>query len=279
MKSRELLLRSMSLDNSQIIAFDLETTGTNTSTDQIVQIAYGFYVNGDLKDPVTKLFKPTIPINPGAERVHGLSMEKLQNEPLFRSEAANIREIFSKAEGIMGYNVGFDISVIQAEFERAGVPPLDLSNVAIYDAYLIWTKHEGRSLSHAVERFLGKPMEDAHDALADITATVNVFDKMLDEFSMNEYSGKDFTAIFKGNKVDFSGTFRWEDGEVVLGIGKHKGTRAVDVASKSNYLQWIMKSDFATDAKAIARKAILLHHEPLAFKEWIYHNYGKPSNK
>ena len=42
MKSREHLLRSMTLGKSTIIAFDLETTGTNTSTDQIVQIAYGF---------------------------------------------------------------------------------------------------------------------------------------------------------------------------------------------------------------------------------------------
>ncbi len=276
MKITELLVRGMDLDNSRIIAFDLETTGTNTSTDQIIQIAYGYYVNGELKEPITKLFKPTIPINPGAQRVHGISMEKLQNEPLFRSEAAELREIFSSAEGFMGYNVGFDISVIQAEFERSGVPKLDLSNVSIYDAYLIWTKHEGRSLSHAVERFLGKPMEGAHDALADITATVNVFDKMVDEFSMEEYNGNDFTAIFKGNKVDFGGTFRWEDGEVVLGIGKHKGTRAVDVASKSNYLQWIMKSDFSSDAKAIARKASLLYHEPLAFKEWVFHNYGSP---
>ena len=75
MKYREQSLRSMSLDNSQIIAFDLETTGTNTSTDQIVQIAYGYYENGALKDSVTKLFKPTIPINPGAQRVHGISLQ------------------------------------------------------------------------------------------------------------------------------------------------------------------------------------------------------------
>ena len=277
MKFRQPLLRSMTLESSVIIAFDLETTGTNTSTDQIVQIAYGYYEKGELKDTVTKLFKPTIAINPGAQRVHGISMEKLQNEPYFKSDAAEIRDIFSKADGLMGYNVGFDISVIQAEFERAGVPKLDLNNVAIYDAYLIWTKHEGRSLSHAVERFLGKPMEGAHDALADITATANVFDKMVDEFSLNDHTEKDFTAIFKGNKIDFGGTFRWEDGEIVLGIGKHKGTRAVDVASKNNYLQWIMKSDFPSDAKAIARKATLLYHEPMAFKEWVFHNYGKPS--
>ena len=277
MKFRQPLLRSMTLESSVIIAFDLETTGTNTSTDQIVQIAYGYYEKGELKDTVTKLFKPTIAINPGAQRVHGISMEKLQNEPYFKSNAAEIRDIFSKADGLMGYNVGFDISVIQAEFERAGVPKLDLNNVAIYDAYLIWTKHEGRSLSHAVERFLGKSMEGAHDALADITATANVFDKMVDEFSLNDHTEKDFTAIFKGNKIDFGGTFRWEDGEIVLGIGKHKGTRAVDVASKNNYLQWIMKSDFPSDAKAIARKATLLYHEPMAFKEWVFHNYGKPS--
>ena len=277
MKFRQLWLRSMTLEKSTIIAFDLETTGTNTSTDQIVQIAYGYYEKGELRNTVTKLFKPTIAINPGAQRVHGISMEKLQNEPYFKSDAAEIRDIFSKADGLMGYNVGFDISVIQAEFERAGVPKLDLNNIGIYDAYLIWTKHEGRSLSHAVERFLGKPMEGAHDALADITATANVFDKMVEEFSLNNHTEKDFTAIFKGNKIDFGGTFRWEDGEIVLGIGKHKGTRAVDVASKNNYLQWIMKSDFPSDAKAIARKATLLYHEPMAFKEWIFHNYGKPS--
>jgi len=277
MKFRQPCLRSMTLEKSTIIAFDLETTGTNTSTDQIVQIAYGYYEKGELRNTVTKLFKPTIAINPGAQRVHGISMEKLQNEPYFKSDAAEIRDIFSKADGLMGYNVGFDISVIQAEFERAGVPKLDLNNIGIYDAYLIWTKHEGRSLSHAVERFLGKPMEGAHDALADITATANVFDKMVEEFSLNNHTEKDFTAIFKGNKIDFGGTFRWEDGEIVLGIGKHKGTRAVDVASKNNYLQWIMKSDFPSDAKAIARKATLLYHEPMAFKEWIFHNYGKPS--
>ena len=277
MKFRQLWLRSMTLEKSTIIAFDLETTGTNTSTDQIVQIAYGYYEKGELRNTVTKLFKPTIAINPGAQKVHGISMEKLQNEPYFKSDAAEIRDIFSKADGLMGYNVGFDISVIQAEFERAGVPKLDLNNIGIYDAYLIWTKHEGRSLSHAVERFLGKPMEGAHDALADITATANVFDKMVEEFSLNNHTEKDFTAIFKGNKIDFGGTFRWEDGEIVLGIGKHKGTRAVDVASKNNYLQWIMKSDFPSDAKAIARKATLLYHEPMAFKEWIFHNYGKPS--
>ena len=277
MKFRQPWLRSMTLEKSTIIAFDLETTGTNTSTDQIVQIAYGYYEKGELRNTVTKLFKPTIAINPGAQRVHGISMEKLQNEPYFKSDAAEIRDIFSKADGLMGYNVGFDISVIQAEFERAGVPKLDLNNIGIYDAYLIWTKHEGRSLSHAVERFLGKPMEGAHDALADITATANVFDKMVEEFSLNNHTEKDFTAIFKGNKIDFGGTFRWEDGEIVLGIGKHKGTRAVDVASKNNYLQWIMKSDFPSDAKAIARKATLLFHEPMAFKEWVFHNYGKPS--
>ena len=276
MKFRQPWLRSMTLEKSTIIAFDLETTGTNTSTDQIVQIAYGYYEKGELRNTVTKLFKPTIAINPGAQRVHGISMEKLQNEPHFKSNAAEIRDIFSKADGLMGYNVGFDISVIQAEFERAGVPKLDLNNIGIYDAYLIWTKHEGRSLSHAVERFLGKPMEGAHDALADITATANVFDKMVEEFSLNNHTEKDFTAIFKGNKIDFGGTFRWEDGEIVLGIGKHKGTRAVDVASKNNYLQWIMKSDFPSDAKAIARKATLLFHEPMAFKEWVFHNYGKP---
>tara|TARA_Y100001980_G_scaffold46345_1_gene30319 strand:+ start:19384 stop:20190 length:807 start_codon:yes stop_codon:yes gene_type:complete len=268
----------MVLDNSIIIAFDLETTGTNTNTDQIVQIAYGYYSNGELKNAVTKLFRPTIPINPGAEKVHGISMEKLRNEPFFISEAEEIREIFSKAQGLMGYNVGFDISILQAEFERCGVPKLDLNDISIFDAYLIWVKNEGRSLSDAVERFMGKKMEDAHDALADIQATAVVFDKMVEEFSMENYSEKDFTAIFKGNKIDFGGTFRWDDNEIVLGIGKHRGVKAVDVARKSNYLQWIMKSDFPIDAKSIAKKAILLHHEPLAFKEWVFHNFGKPSD-
>ena len=260
----------------RIIAFDLETTGAAANTDRIVQFAWGYYQDGDLKDGVTKLFRPTIPISPGAQRVHGISMEMLADEPLFAEDAAEYREIFAAADGFMGYNVGFDLTVLQAELRRSGLSELDLSQVAIYDAYLIWTKHEGRSLSHAVERFLGHEMESAHDAMADITATVGVFDKMVEEFDLSELDAKQFTAIFKREKVDFGGTFRWEEGEVVLGIGKHRGHKATDVGRNTTYLQWLIGADFPPDAKAVAKQAILLHAQPQSFRDWVVDRFGTP---
>ncbi len=67
----------MGIKGDKIIVFDLETTGTNVIKDQIIQLAFGFYENGELVKPQTLLFRPSIEISKGAEEIHGYSNEWL----------------------------------------------------------------------------------------------------------------------------------------------------------------------------------------------------------
>ena len=57
-------------------------------------------------------------------------------------------------------------------------------------------------MTDAVERFTGKEMVNAHDALADITATKDVFNAMIEEFELQDFEDADFTDLFRGNKID-----------------------------------------------------------------------------
>ena len=68
-----------------IVFFDLETTGVQIAKDRIVEIAIlKVFPNGN-KESKTWLVNPTIPIPPETTEIHGISDEKVENEPILHS--------------------------------------------------------------------------------------------------------------------------------------------------------------------------------------------------
>ena len=67
------------------IVFDTETTGLDSSKDQIVQFSMSIYDDGSLVHSESFLIRPStdVEMSPGAQRVHGITMERLQGEPTF----------------------------------------------------------------------------------------------------------------------------------------------------------------------------------------------------
>ena len=80
----------MSTEN--IIVFDTETTGTDPQEDQVIEIAIQSGLGPDA-EMETQRFKPSVPIKPAAQAVHGISIEDLKDCPPFLSKA--ILERFS----------------------------------------------------------------------------------------------------------------------------------------------------------------------------------------
>ena len=67
-----------------ICFFDLETTGTNVAKDRIVEISIlKVYPNGN-KESRTWLVNPEMPIPEESTAIHGISNEKVANEPTFK---------------------------------------------------------------------------------------------------------------------------------------------------------------------------------------------------
>lgn len=98
------------------IIFDTETTDINPG--DICQIAYIVIDNG-IK--ARNYYFEVDHINPSAEKVHGLSVEKLHElsgGKRFKDHIDEIEKDFANADIVAGHNVSFDIKFLREEFRR-----------------------------------------------------------------------------------------------------------------------------------------------------------------
>jgi DNA polymerase-3 subunit epsilon len=122
---------------------------------------------------------------------------------------------------------------------------------------------ERRDLTAAYRFYCDRELEGAHDALADVTATLEVLDAQLGRYpdlpadidGLHRFCNPD-----EGRYVDRSRKFVWNDqGEAVFTFGKLAGRSLDDVAADRDargYLEWMLGKDFSEEVKAILRDAL-----------------------
>jgi DNA polymerase-3 subunit epsilon len=251
----------MKIQFERPIAFiDLETTGVDRENDRIVEIAVCKLDtdSGQIKTVCRKV-NPTIPIPVSASDVHGIKDEDVANEPTFKQLAKGLLDLISGCD-VAGFNSNsFDVPLLFHEFERAG-RYWDYNQFLMFDAGNLFKIQEPRTLTAAVKFYLGKDLEDAHSAQADIEATLDVFLAMLEKYGDKEGFPKtpDELALYTnyGNKIaDLSGKFVYnKEGELLLNFGKHRGNPAKD---HIDFISWMVnKADFPTDTTAIASQVL-----------------------
>jgi DNA polymerase-3 subunit epsilon len=107
-----------------MVFFDLETTGTNISTDRIVEISVVKVMPDgsiDRGKPFTKRINPTIPIPAEATAVHHITNEDVADCPTFKQVAANLKKYIEGCD-FCGFNSNrFDLPLLAEELIRAGV--------------------------------------------------------------------------------------------------------------------------------------------------------------
>jgi DNA polymerase-3 subunit epsilon len=243
---------------SDILIFDVETTGIKPERDQIIELCIQVGLKTDSPSKTWR-FKPSVPISPAAEKVHGISMKDLVDCPPFASAVNEIREYFEKADVIVGYNVEFDISFLQAELQRIEQAPILLNKKSVVDPYVIWRKSEPRNLASAYERFVGKTMSNAHAAQDDVSATGEVLEGMLASFNMSDMSWGKLGEFCQSSRSQWIGPtyhFQWKENRVVFGFGKHKDRPLQDVLEEDDggYAAWLMRSDFPNHVKTIIKE-------------------------
>lgn len=181
----------------RIVIFDCETTGIDFAQDQVIELCIqhglGLDSGGNGQEPVSRTWRirPDAPIQSAAQAVHGISAEQLAHCPSFAEVAEEIAQWFAFADIIVGYNVAFDIQMLQAEYARLPAmhparQSLDLTGKQIVDALRLWQKCEPRSLQHAHQRFVGDEFAAAHSARADVAATGRVLAGMIKHFGLDE---------------------------------------------------------------------------------------------
>ena len=236
-----------------ICFFDLETTGINVAKDRIVEISIlKIFPNGN-KESKTWLVNPEMEIPPQVIAVHGITNEKVANEPTFKELSKEIYTMIKDSD-LGGFNSDrFDIPLLAEEMLRAEVD-FDMKNMVSVDVQTIFHKMEKRTLGAAYKFYCGKDLEDAHSAEADTMATYEVLLSQLERYPDLENNIKklsEFTT--RKQSLDFAGFIGVDENDnPTFAFGKHKGKTVDEVLEKEpGYFGWILNADFPLYTKKV----------------------------
>ena len=237
-----------------IVCIDTETTGLDKTKDRIIQIAL-IKFSTKTREIIDQKSWYIIPsgewtINPGAEEIHHISRETILQEGVSLQSIKNDIISFCKGCDFLTYNGNsFDWNFIQREFEREDSSidfMKEFSDSVLYDSFQIEKTHNSHKLSDVYKRLTGKDMEDAHDALGDVKATVEVFLKQLDI-----YDDIDDISQETSNQTTLSPEgflTRNDEGVLVFKSGKYKDYPVVDVCKKDiSYIYYLNSANILTN--------------------------------
>lgn len=236
-----------------IVFFDLETTGTNITSDRIVEISYIKVFPDGREESKTMRINPERHIPEEATRVHHISDADVADQPTFKEVSHQLAQVFTGSD-IAGYNSNrFDVPLLVEEFLRVGIN-IDLSKCRFVDVQTIFHKMEQRTLSAAYQFYCGKDLDGEHSADADTRATYEVLKAQLDRYSnlKNEIAAlAEFSS--QNRNVDFAGRIVLNDKDVpVFNFGKYKGQPVEEVFRRDiGYYGWMMQGDFPLNTKNV----------------------------
>lgn len=236
-----------------ICFFDLETTGTNITNDRIVEIAIiKLFPNGTTESK-RWLVNPEMPIPAEASEVHGITDEKVANEPNFKIVAPKIYEMIKDAD-LAGFNSDrFDIPLLAEEMLRAGID-FDMKNRVSIDIQTIFHKKEPRNLSAAYRFYCDEYLENAHSAIADTQATYEIFKAQMERYDDLPKNIKELSSYTTRKKsLDFAGFIALNTNEeAVFTFGKYKNQLVDEVFEKDpGYFGWLLNADFPLYTKKV----------------------------
>ncbi|MDX2645592.1 3'-5' exonuclease [Streptomyces sp. NPDC001902] len=182
----------MSWISDALVAFDLETTGTDVETDHIVTAAVvRLEADGAVSREWTWLLDPGVAIPEQASAIHGISTAhaRAHGAPAgaaVEEIARTVAEVLRSGTPLVVMNARYDLSLLDRECRRHGVASVSerLGGVPspVIDPLVI-DKHvdkyrKGRRALQALCAHYGVQLEGAHDARADAVAAARVVRRM-----------------------------------------------------------------------------------------------------
>lgn len=240
-----------------LVVFDCETTGVDPATDAIFSFAgKRIETNYEMSSLALKC-RPWKPIPPEVEELTSIRNSDLANSPPFCDIVLEIFD-FIRGHDLCGFNIqNFDLPILWEEIYRCGLS-LDLLGVNVVDAGTLFKVREKRTLEAALKFYCGKEHENAHDAMADVQATLEVLEGQIDRYELDllmvDQLAKE--SQHEGNqRIDLAGKLvRDKDGFAVYTIGKVKGMRVKDDPS---FARWMLGQSFSVETKQCVERELI----------------------
>lgn len=175
------------------ICLDLETTGLNPKTDKIIEIGAVKVRNGEIIDSFETFVAPERKLEQRIVELTGITDEMLENAPSKEEVIPKFIQ-FAGEDILLGHSVLFDYSFMKRAavnckltFERQGIDTLKIARKFLPEL-------ESRSLGFLCFHY--QIAHNAHRAMADAIATVNLYKKLCELF-YNEEDFKPAPLVYK----------------------------------------------------------------------------------
>ncbi len=167
------------------VCVDLETTGLNPKKDRIIEIGAVRVRDGKITDTFEQMINPKQLLDERIEKLTGITYQELEGKPVIQ-EVLPALQAFLKEDVLVGHRILFDYSFLKRaftnekiSFERKGIDTLKLARkfVAGSESKRLESLCQYYGISH-----------HAHRALADAKATVELYQRLAEEY----YNKEDF---------------------------------------------------------------------------------------
>jgi len=226
-----------------LVFFDLEATGTDPQEARIVQIGLQRFVPSDtgatLDEQLDLLVDPEMEVPAAVTDLTGISTADVRGKPTFAERAPALAPLFADAD-LAGYNaLAYDVPLLTAEFERAGHAFDGLPDRVVLDPYRLEQVLRPRTLTALYKRYTGTDLEDAHDALADVSAAGAVLQHQLADHDIDA-TPAELADLARGDYLDDGRKLRRDGDDVIVCFGKHSGTSLTELQTEHpGYFDWM----------------------------------------
>jgi DNA polymerase-3 subunit epsilon len=184
------------LADASTVIIDTETTGL-PSKDPDTEICQLTITDIKGRPLFSMLVKPNKPMNDEVIAIHGITNERVQNQPIF-SQIAKMVAFVLEGKHVVCWNSDFDVKLLWSLFKKYDqkLPKIAGASCAM-DQYSEWVgewsaKKEGFKWQR-LPALSGMP---AHDAFADCLSTIKVIKMMAGSVSKEELNAEDIDLDF-----------------------------------------------------------------------------------
>ena len=235
------------LRKGDIVAIDIETNSIDKNTCEILQIscAHSSPKSHGECEKLNLYIKPEgkYEIAKGAFEKHGLTKEFIdENGKLLKDVANDILDFIGDRDILVYNGLNFDLPILCRHFKSIGIDFQKHIN-KVYDSYLLECELNSHRLEDVYRKYYGNDMENAHNAISDCLATMNVFSKQLEEI-------EDFDSYADEHKIKRDSRFLdgvvtlTEDETLVFVVGKYKDRDVFDIYTEDpQYIKWMWNKE------------------------------------
>lgn len=218
------------LNKDTFICLDCETTGLESKTDRIIEIAIVKFTFSETLESFETLIDPEAPISEVSITIHHITPDMVHGKPKIQEVLPQIIQMVGSFI-VIGHGIQMDLAFLAETAKRFGISHPFNSLISIDTLRL--ARLYGESPTNSLERLrqhFNIAAEGAHRAMSDVIVNISVFKHLSKAFKTTEQ------LLERLKKPILMKT---------MPLGKYKGRPFSEIPIE--YLKWTLRGDFDQD--------------------------------